>query len=272
MMTSQQAKTLAHLRAATFGELSSRIWPQRQHVIHPWLEAGESALLWAPTGVGKTMLSLTLGLMAAGGGSFAGWSSDRPQKVLIIDGEMRGRDIAERLDHLCGTIDGIDRGAAKTNLKVIARTLQPVDVPFFDIGDEDTHDAIMSYIQKEGVGLLILDNLTTLAEKMGNENTVADLRSVLTFLMNLKRTDAAVILVHHANKGGGNYRGSTGIATTFEVIIGLTRPDDGVVDRADFRLQFDKHRAKGNARLVCESAWKKAPLRGVIGVQKGPLW
>jgi hypothetical protein len=249
-MTALAEKTIANVQAFDLAGLVDRNWAPPEHVISPWLETGESALLWAPTGVGKTMLSLSLALMVAGGGSFAGWSCDRPRRVLIVDGEMRGRDIAGRLKDLQKTIEGLDVEAARKNLQVIPRTMQDVDVPFFDISDEETQNAIIKRVVEDRIDLLILDNLTTLADGMGDENAVDQMRPVLKLLMNLKRTNVAVLLVHHSNKNGNTYRGSTSIAATFEIIMGLQKPDGAMVDQADFLLKFDKHRARGSGKLA----------------------
>ena len=55
----------------------------------------------------------------------------------------------------------------------------------------------------------------------------------------------ATLVVHHANKGGNDFRGSSNLATTFEVIIGLTRKHDVLAETtggARFALEFTKFR------------------------------
>lgn len=44
---------------------------------------------------------------------------------------------------------------------------------------------------------------------------------MLKLKLKLKQAGIAAILVHHSNKSEDNYRGSTAIAATFEVISGL---------------------------------------------------
>jgi hypothetical protein len=211
---------------------------------------GESAMIWAGPGVGKTMLSLSLVLLVAGGGSFAGWQSRGGRKVLIVDGEMRGADLVDRLNTLAAGINGIDREAALDNIEVRARQLQEPGTGFYDIGDEETQRELSAYIVEHKIDLLILDNVTTLTEKMGDENSVEATKPVLHFLMDLKQTGVAVILVHHASKGGNSYRGSTAFATTFEVIIGLTKPEGSPMGATSFKLDFTKFRAKADQVLV----------------------
>ena len=38
-------RTIADIKCSTYGELAAHPWGQPQHVIHPWLETGESVLL-----------------------------------------------------------------------------------------------------------------------------------------------------------------------------------------------------------------------------------
>jgi RecA-family ATPase len=238
------------IRAFTFRDLAERDWPKPEHLIEPWFRTGESAMVWAAAGVGKTMLSLTLALMVAGGGKVAGWTSPGPWNVLIVDGEMRGADLAERLKLLADSVEGIDREAALDNIQIHPRTLQEPHTKFYDLGDHATQQALISHIQENSIDLLILDNVTTLTDTMGDENSVEHTKPVLKFLMDLKRINVAVLLVHHSSKGGNNYRGSTAFATTFEVIIGLTKPEGAPMGQTSFKLEFTKFRAKGDQSLA----------------------
>ena len=88
--------------------------------------------------------------------------------------------------------------------------------------------------------LVVLDNFATLAE-VADENEAAAMSPVLTFLLRLKQADVACVLVHHSGKNGGTYRGSSKLATTFEVILGLKQHDDAVAGAgATFRDRMDE--------------------------------
>ncbi|MBK1658236.1 AAA family ATPase [Paracraurococcus ruber] len=249
-LTTMQAPLHDGIRSFTARQLTSRQWPARDFLIHPWLRKGESALAWAAPGVGKTMLSLTLALMVAGGGKFAGWEAYTPRKVLIVDGEMRGEDLAERLTFLAHTVEGINIDVALDNIEIRARQLQDPGSPFYDIADGRTQRELSTYIRKANVDFLILDNVTTLTDTMGDENSVEATKPVLAFLMDLKRTEVGVLLVHHSNKGGNTYRGSTSLMTTFEVAIGLKKPEGSAMGQACFSLEFTKFRAKAGDMMV----------------------
>lgn len=48
------------LQTVTPAGLLAHPFPIREHLVAPCLRQGESAMLWAPTGLGKTMLSLPI--------------------------------------------------------------------------------------------------------------------------------------------------------------------------------------------------------------------
>src|SRR3954471_7732366 len=69
----------------------------RELILDPILATDSLALLYGPRGLGKTFVALGIAWAVAGGGSFLGWTADRPRKVLYIDGEMAAIDLQARL-------------------------------------------------------------------------------------------------------------------------------------------------------------------------------
>ena len=81
------------LKMPTLAELLESQFPNRQHLLFPWLREQESCMVYADTGVGKSLFALSAALAIAGGGEFLGWkaewrASGEPWRVLYIDGEM----------------------------------------------------------------------------------------------------------------------------------------------------------------------------------------
>jgi hypothetical protein len=237
----------APLKPVSLTELFATDMPKRSQLLSPWLREQESCLVWAAAGVGKTMFTLSLALGIAGGGSLMGWSSPRPRRVLLIDGEMPLDDLQERLRMLAGTVEGVDIQAAGTNLTVLARHGQSPDAIFPDFGKEEEQDANLALVRSYNPDVVILDNLSTLAT-VANENDTAEVQKVVKFLARLKQARVGCIVVHHANKGGQQFRGNTMLATTFEVIIGLKRDKSGdVLDTSGttrFHLEWTKFRGR----------------------------
>jgi hypothetical protein len=84
------------------------------------------------------------------------------------------------------------------------------------------------------------------------------MKPALTLMLKLKQAGIAAILVHHANKSGDNYRGSTAIAATFEVIMGLERAEDPHADRrnsAGFLIKADKFRGRRDDTMEARKAF-----------------
>src|SRR5215203_1385178 len=69
----------------------------REMLLSPILPARSLSMLYAPRGIGKTLLGLSIALAVASGASLLRWSAPKPRRVLYIDGEMPLADLQERL-------------------------------------------------------------------------------------------------------------------------------------------------------------------------------
>jgi AAA domain len=121
-----QPKTSSTLKAPTLRQLLEITFSDRQHLLFPWLREQESCMVYAATGVGKSMFALSAALAIAGGGEFLGWKSDERAnghqwRVLYIDGEMHVGDIQERVRMLMHAVPSVNHEKAGVNLRFIAR-------------------------------------------------------------------------------------------------------------------------------------------------------
>ncbi|OOY27920.1 hypothetical protein BMI90_08430 [Thioclava sp. L04-15] len=244
-------KGLSQLKTYTAETLLAENFRPREPVIEPWLRTEETAVIWAPSGVGKTLLCLSLALAVSGGGSVADWKAPKARKVLYIDGEMNQQDIRDRIELLMnnGAVDVPEPTIALRNLQIIARQAQEVGTEFYDITEEETQKDLLRRAKAKNVELIILDNFTTLSDALQDENASSEFKRVQDFFLQMKRAGIATILVHHANKNGRDMRGSTALATTFEVILGLQRPKVAAPGEACFQTVFTKFRGMGDRRL-----------------------
>src|SRR6185437_16851592 len=71
--------------------------PPRGDLLSPWLGCDTAALVYGPPGIGKSFLALGIAWAVASGGSFLGWRSTRPRRVLYVDGEMGAAELSDRL-------------------------------------------------------------------------------------------------------------------------------------------------------------------------------
>lgn len=295
-MTSTSTGKHATIRTCSFQELMEMDLPRREHLIIPWLRQGESTMVFAAPGVGKSLFALDIALSVAGGGKCIGlWQTgpymeeeqdeeaterrgvpaalkcegsqteeveqDVPSapnfgeyehdtscttdalhplafkveqsdksapcrchgwKVLYVDGEMPLDDIRDRAAMLArGKMkeEGFSLERAGRNLHFMARHHQKdVLADFVDLADHDSRCELLERIRRDNIDLVILDNLSTLAA-FEDENAASSFNGPIDFLQRLKSGKTACLLVHHTNKGGEEFRGSSRIATTFETLV-----------------------------------------------------
>jgi hypothetical protein len=119
---------------------------------------------------------------------------------------------------------------------------------------------------------VILDNFSTLGE-VEDENAASSFNDIQQFLLQLKVQGVATMLVHHANKTGEDFRGSSKLAATFETIIKLERLQETYEDgTAQFQVHWDKVRAGGPSRVLRGVVAKLAYQRDAAAEEPRPVW
>ena len=88
-----------YLDVSSWKDMKERIHPKRRVLVSNLLHDREAAMLYSPTGVGKTWLSLAISLIKAGMGSLEllDWQNEDPHPVSYVDGEMLKEVILERI-------------------------------------------------------------------------------------------------------------------------------------------------------------------------------
>lgn len=244
-MSFAQLDTLRPVSAAEF--LANPPAP-RAHLLHPWLREREAVMLFAATGAGKSQVAMTIALAVAGGREAFGWSAPEPRPVLFVDGEMDRGDLADRIRLLRDAIDAGDDCRDLENLHILARDMHRPGVPFPDLGTDEGHAEVLAFAQEVGASLVVLDNLSTLAT-VEDENSASAIRKPTELVQKLRQAGCATLLVHHSDKSGANYRGSSNLATTFAWVIGLHRPDSAEPGM-DVRMEFHKTRGSPDGSLI----------------------
>ena len=252
------------LKMPPLGELLAAEFPDRLFLMSPWLREHESCMVYAATGLGKSLFALSAALAIAGAGEFLGWRPNKrpdgkPWRVLYVDGEMHISDIKERARTLRAGMADLNREEVDRNLFFLARQHQEGGVQFPSITAHAGQSFVLDQVKQKQIDLIILDNFSTLGE-VEDENAAASFNAIQQFLLQLKMQEVATILVHHTGKAEDNFRGSSKLSATFETIIQLERPvtfmrrlangtlrpvREGSTDHsaARFRVKWDKLRA-----------------------------
>jgi putative DNA primase/helicase len=221
------------LQAVGINDFLSLNIPPRQMLLEPILPERSLAMLYAPRGLGKSWLALSIGLAVAAGQPILRWSTQRQRNVLYVDGEMPLVSLQERLKAISvpfGTdipndafrilaADQID-GGINLSTGEGQRSLEPL---------------------LKNVDLLILDNLSTLCTATSESASDAWV-PIQNWLLKLRRRGVAVLLVHHAGTNG-RQRGTSRREDALDTVIALRRPEDYSPEQgARFEIHFEKLR------------------------------
>lgn len=215
----------------------------RQQLCGPWLLERGFTMVFAPTGVGKSWFAMGVAASVASGGTFGHWSAPEPRRVLYIDGEMDPSDVKSRFQAILDAAIGGTPELIRSNVFLYSRHDQPEgDTSFPDFGSPNHTDRILDRIRQVRPDLVVLDNLSTLAT-VDDDNAADAWDDFLKLLQRIRGLGAAVLVVHHANKGGTEYRGSSKIPVMFDALVRLqTNAAAHDVEGAAFVLDFTKTR------------------------------
>ncbi len=230
-----QAAQPYRLEALDLRELAAHQFKQRDPLLVPWLNSQDLAMLFAGRGIGKTHLSLAIAFAVACGTSFGKWHAPKAAKVLFLDGELPGAVLQSRLAMQLPDIE-----PQPGYFRAFTPDLLPDGVPMPDLSTPEGQHVINHMIERD-TALVIIDNLSAWC-RTGRENEAESWHPIATWILQLRRRGLAVLLVHHAGKGG-QQRGTSKREDLLDVVIGLSRPKDYEPSQgARFVLEFTKAR------------------------------
>ena len=176
-----------------------------------WLPEGTVTLLSANGGVGKSNLSLQLGVAMAHGMSLFDIET-KPSKVLILSGEDEARTVHFRVANICADL-GISMSQLRDRLVVYDLT-QADCVLWKDGGTTERMQWLADVTVATKANVLIIDNASDVFAANENDRTeVRGFMRALNLIANVTR--AAVLLLAHVDKA--SVRGGAGLDsnTTF---------------------------------------------------------
>jgi putative DNA primase/helicase len=212
--------------------------PAREMLLAPILPERSLAMLYAPRGLGKSWLALSIGLAVASGAPLLRWSAPRQRNVLFIDGEMPLVSLQERLKAIA-----VPFGTDIPNDAFRLLAADQVDSGI-NLSSEEGQRSLEPLL--EGADLLILDNLSTLCTATSESASDAWV-PMQNWLLKLRRQGIAVMLVHHAGTNG-RQRGTSRREDALDTVIALRRPEDYSPEQgARFEIHFEKLRNRVDA-------------------------
>jgi len=240
-------KKATGLSILTAAELLAADLPRRADLLAPLFASDTAALVYGPSGIGKSFFALSVAWAVASGGSFLGWRASRPRRVLYVDGELGAVSLRERLALFGRPPKGL--------------MLSPRDLgtgPLLDLSEEAGIVRLMAAWNDPE--LVVLDALSTLAGLASGDPERWD--RLQRFLLHQKARRRAVLMVHHVNKEG-ELHGTTRRENALDLLMALRRPEQGLRSgNARFEVHFEKTRHRGGAPLMPVLAELQTDERG----------
>lgn len=239
----------AAFKPCTAEDLLVRDFPPREVLLSPLVTAKSISMVYGKRGCGKTWTAEGTALAVASGGvvfdarsSGPAWTAPVPREVLLVDGEMPGSMIRDRLALL---IAG-RRYDPEGRLRVLAADLYEDPLP--SISTPEGRAVVDAHLGP--AELVIFDNISTLFRGL-DENDAGEWEPVQDYLLALRRRGLAVVLVHHGGKSGAQ-RGTSKREDILDNVIALRLPEDHLEEEgARVHVVFEK--ARGLAGRDVES-------------------
>lgn len=221
-----------------------------------WLPERTVTLLSAHGGVGKSNLSLQMGVACVMGGEFIGVSTKR-SRVLVISGEDEGRTVHFRVANICADL-GIDMSELHDRLMVYDMT-QTDCVLWRNGSPTERMQWLADTVVRHRVDVVVIDNASDVFADNENDRTaVRGFMRCLNLISN--KTGVATLLLAHVDKasvrsGAGldsntTFSGSTAWNNSARSRWAMVREDTGAIVvrhekcnlgplQEEIRLEFD---------------------------------
>lgn len=211
--------------------------PVREPILTPTILTQSLNMIHGWRGLGKTHMSLGIFYAVGTGSTFLNWKADKARKVLLIDGEMPGAALQERLAAIIAST-GVEPQPGY--LSILTPDLQHGAMP--DLATFEGQEAVCAIVDKVEAELIIVDNLSCLVRGGGRENDAESWLSVSEWALMQRQKGRSILFIHHSGKNG-QQRGTSKREDLLDVVIGLRRPPDyDPASGACFEIHFEKAR------------------------------
>jgi Bifunctional DNA primase/polymerase, N-terminal/AAA domain/Primase C terminal 2 (PriCT-2) len=229
-------------RAFSLAEWLERELPPPDYLLGNLLTTTSRILLYAPTGIGKTMFVMAMSMAAAHDKGFLMWpgvrAEDRPEKrlprVLFIDGEMSRWLLQERLRDESKRL-----GTAPATYFILSREDCERMPP---LNTSEGQRYIDNEIKKiGGVDFIVFDNISTLI--VGDQREPLGWSQTFEWVLSLTKRGIGQLWVHHTGHDESHSYGDKTREFQMYTVMQLEtvkRPDTDV----SFLLKFQKARER----------------------------
>lgn len=164
--------------------------------INDFLEVGGMGIIASAPGVGKTQVSIQLGIACALGTNFLGWQPARPMRITLLSLEMSHVALKKFMQTIAGAYTEDEIKLLDENLKII-----PLG-EMLDLNRELPKAFLYSLLEQTKPDGLIIDSLKKLTSKALDEEVVTGINNHLGILR--KKFGCFVWLIHHNRKQNGD--------------------------------------------------------------------
>lgn len=222
----------------TIAEWQARELREPDWLLGNVLSTTTRAMLFAPTGVGKTMLCMAMAMALADGKPFLHWSGQRACKVLYIDGEMSSRLDRERIR------DAVRRqGSAPEGFYFLCTADLEGFAPLNTELGQKQIEALIETIG--GFDFIFFDNVMSLTS--GNQREEETWTATQPWVRSLTTRGIGQLWVHHTGHDAAHSYGTKTREWQMDLVGGLfpvERPDANV----SFKLSFEAPHGKARER------------------------
>jgi len=215
------------LQGESLHSLLARDIPEPRFLWGAVPEQGITALTGAPGSL-KTFFALSLGLAVAAGNEFyLGEQVTRPgSPVWFVDEESGERRLKQRITDICKGLSIDNPGALPVELFVLSR---------FSLMQHAQVDALCKKAEREHPAMIVFDSFSKIIPG-ANENDAGEVTGAMLALRDISEAGScSVQVIHHTNKSGGNYRGSTAFAADVDLMFQLQRVTDTGRELVEFK-------------------------------------
>jgi len=220
--------------ALSVKEWIERALPEPAFCLGWWLTTTTRALVYAPTGIGKSLLAVAIAFASSNGNSFLHWTGHRKMRVLYIDGEMAQRLLKRRIMEEAERSHSEPEGLYAVNTGDI-EDFKPLDDPRGRAAIDEEIKAM------EGVDLIIFDNIMALLG--GDMKDEESWRKTLDWQKSLTRRHIGQIWIHHTGHDESKGYGTKTREWQMDTVIALEKSERPETD-VSFVLTFKKARER----------------------------